>query len=154
MMPPGTNRRAASAAATMGRGVSGGSDAHTLASVARTYTVVPGARTADEFLQGLREGRCIAEGREGGYLRLTADVARVMAAAYLQALVGPASGRRERARLLALAALLPVVPLLPVVTAVHTAREWSFTRRLYDRWRARCASPLVLWHPPASEARL
>lgn len=43
-------------------GLVGGSDAHTLRRIGRTWTEVPGATTAEQFMTGLREGR----GRTGG----------------------------------------------------------------------------------------
>src|SRR5262249_28134594 len=51
------NRHAAAFAARTGKTVVGGSDAHTLAGLGRTYTEVPGARDRAEFLRGLRRGR-------------------------------------------------------------------------------------------------
>jgi len=51
-----------------------GSDSHTIAGVGRTYTEVAGARTAEEFLAGLRAGRGVICGAHGTYAKLTADV--------------------------------------------------------------------------------
>lgn len=52
----------------------GGSDAHTLRRVGRTWTEVPGARTTAEFLAGLRNGQCHPGGAHGGTLALAGDV--------------------------------------------------------------------------------
>ena len=52
----------------------GGSDAHTLRRIGRTWTEVPGARTADDFLAGLRSGKCHPGGEHGGTLALAGDV--------------------------------------------------------------------------------
>jgi hypothetical protein len=41
----------------------GGSDAHALAHVARAFTTVPGARTKEELLAGLRTGVTAPSGR-------------------------------------------------------------------------------------------
>ena len=49
-------------AVSPGWGLVGGSDAHTLRRIGRTWTEVPGATTPEEFMTGLREGR----GRPGG----------------------------------------------------------------------------------------
>jgi predicted metal-dependent phosphoesterase TrpH len=52
----------------------GGSDAHTLRRIGRTWTEVPGARTRDEFLDGLRSGRGCPGGEHGGTFALAGDV--------------------------------------------------------------------------------
>jgi hypothetical protein len=139
MMASAVNGVAADAALHLGRGACGGSDAHTLAAVARTYTVVPGAHTTEEFLAGLRAGRSVATGAHGGFRRLTSDAARVLAAGYLDGLLRGGAGRREAARLLGLLALLPVVPLLPAFTVAQWLRNRSFARRFHEAWRARRA---------------
>jgi predicted metal-dependent phosphoesterase TrpH len=51
-----------------------GSDSHTMASLGRTYTSVPGARTRAEFLEGLRRGRAATAGESGNYWKLTRAV--------------------------------------------------------------------------------
>ena len=55
-MWPKANENAARLASQLGKIAIGGSDSHTMAGVGRTYTEVPGARTVDEFLAGLRAG--------------------------------------------------------------------------------------------------
>jgi len=57
-----------------GKPVTGGSDSHTLAGVAKTFTEVRGARTPEEFLAGLRRGQSVAMGEHGNYWKLTAAV--------------------------------------------------------------------------------
>lgn len=52
----------------------GGSDAHAMASVGCAYTVVPGARTRQEYLDGLRRGMGKVRGETGSYWKLTRDV--------------------------------------------------------------------------------
>jgi predicted metal-dependent phosphoesterase TrpH len=52
----------------------GGSDAHTLQCVARTYTEVPGAGSIEDFLAGLRRGQSIPRGESGDYFKLTSAV--------------------------------------------------------------------------------
>jgi predicted metal-dependent phosphoesterase TrpH len=129
MMSRAVNARAARAGRAAGLAAVGGSDAHTLASVARAFTVVPDARNRDEFLEGLRRGLSIPAGRSGGYVRLTADLARITAGAYGDS---ARSCRREgaaAARLAALVALLPLLPLLPLVTAGLFLHEQLFARR-------------------------
>src|SRR5262245_45729854 len=76
MMSAGSNERAQSAAHRARLGRCGGSDAHTLANVARAFTCVH-ARDRAEFLEGLRAGLTIPAGRCGSYARLTATIARL-----------------------------------------------------------------------------
>jgi predicted metal-dependent phosphoesterase TrpH len=52
----------------------GGSDAHAMASVGCAWTVVPGARNRQEYLQGLRRGMGRVRGETGGYRKLMRDV--------------------------------------------------------------------------------
>jgi predicted metal-dependent phosphoesterase TrpH len=73
-MLPCANRLAADFARRFGKPVVGGSDSHTLAGVARTFTEVPGAADATEFLAGLRRGQSTAHGESGDYWKLTAAV--------------------------------------------------------------------------------
>src|SRR5262249_33283731 len=76
MMSAGSNQRAHAAARQAHVARCGGSDAHTLANVARAFTCVH-ARDRAEFLEGLRAGLTIPAGRSGSYARLTAAVARL-----------------------------------------------------------------------------
>lgn len=104
----------------------GGSDAHTLRRVGRTWTEVPGARTAAEFLDGLRNGLCRPGGAHGGPLPLAGDVYGVVFK-YMASLAG--IGPRDHAGLERLGcaafslASLPFqfIPLL--VAAIAKSRE-------------------------------
>jgi predicted metal-dependent phosphoesterase TrpH len=109
----------------------GGSDAHTLRSVARAYTVVPGARTREEFLDGLRRGLTVPAGESGSYARLTADIAQIAAGAFDQALQRAWRDGRW-SHLGVMLALTPALPLLPLVTAGVFLQEQLFARR-HDR---------------------
>jgi predicted metal-dependent phosphoesterase TrpH len=135
MMSPRTNGFATIAGGTAGLAAVGGSDAHTLASVARAYTVVRGAATREEFLEGLRRGLTIPAGGHGSYARLTADVARIFAHAYednaTRALGEPQAAARFALMLLA----APVLPLIPLVTAAIYADEVLFATRHFRRFR-------------------
>ena len=126
MMSEAVNQRAVRAARWARLPMVGGSDAHTLASVARAFTVVPGAGDKREFLAGLRRGCTLPAGRSGSYARLTADVARIAAGAYRTAAVEAAAAPL---RLAAMAAAAPLLPLLPLVTACVFAHEQLFARR-------------------------
>ncbi len=68
------NRLAADFARRFGKPVVAGSDSHTLAGVARTWTEVAGATNAAEFLAGMRRGQSIAHGESGNYFKLTAAI--------------------------------------------------------------------------------
>ena len=54
--------------------VIGGSDAHTLGCVGKTYTEVASATNVDEFLAGLQRGQCVPYGESGDYWKLTSAV--------------------------------------------------------------------------------
>jgi predicted metal-dependent phosphoesterase TrpH len=129
MLPASTNHYARRAARLRGGAEIGGSDAHTLAHVARAFTIVPGAGSREEYLDGLRRALTIPAGRSGSYARLTADVTRLCAQGYADGLRTAVKepGRLPRAALLL--GLLPLLPLIPVVTAAAWARELSFGAR-------------------------
>ncbi len=68
------NRFAAAFAERTGRIPMGGSDAHTLAGLGKTYTTVHGAGSTVEFIEGLKHGRCEASGDSGNIWKLTQAV--------------------------------------------------------------------------------
>ena len=72
-----TNRNAAEFAQRLGRIGLGGSDAHTLATVGRCWTAVPGAKNKAEFLAALRAGRATVHGEHGSYWKLTRDIVQI-----------------------------------------------------------------------------
>jgi predicted metal-dependent phosphoesterase TrpH len=129
MMSAGVNARAARASRRARLPMVGGSDAHTLASVARAYTVVPEAQSREEFLAGLRRGFTLPAGESGSYARLTADVARIAAGTYHRqarlALAGDAPARR----VVLLTGVAPFLAFLPLVTAGVFLHEQLFARR-------------------------
>ena len=132
----------------------GGSDAHTLASVARAFTCVRADDRA-EFLAGLRAGLTLPAGGAGTYARLTADIVR------LAVLAGADQVRRvirgeagALPRLAALVGLAPFAVFLPLVTAAVYADEQVFAWRHYRRFaggieRAGRRRPPVLRTPAA-----
>jgi hypothetical protein len=73
-MWPEANASATRLAARLGKIAIAGSDSHTIAGLGRTYTEVPGARTAEEFLAGLRAGQGLIQGEHGSCGKLTLDV--------------------------------------------------------------------------------
>jgi predicted metal-dependent phosphoesterase TrpH len=116
-MLPFHNRRAQHLAGTMRKAGTGGSDAHALASVGTAYTEVPGARSADEFFQGLRAGHGIIGGEDGGYFKLTRDVFYVAA--------GMIREKPLTALLAPLAAAVPLATLAAMIGEIKFARRWS-----------------------------
>jgi len=109
----------------------GGSDAHSLAHVARAFTCVPGARTKQEFLAGLRAGLCVPAGRSGSYARLTSEVTRIFAAGYGETWGELCRGEAHPLRLAASALMLPLLPLIPLFTLGIYAHELAFGRRFF-----------------------
>jgi hypothetical protein len=134
MLPAVTNDCARRAASLLGRGAVGGSDAHTLYTVARAYTTVPGARDKAEFLDGLRRGGTIPCGRAGSYALLTAEILRLAAGGVVEALRPRSAvlpGRRA-----GLMAALPLGLLVPLGTLVQTVKERVWSARMFARYRA------------------
>ena len=114
-MLPSANRYAAAFATTRRKVAIGGSDAHTMASLGRTYTEVPGARDQSEFLAGLRRGHSLVAGESGNYWKLTKAIWAI--------------GReliRERPWTWILAPLMTVVP---IVTIANLICELSFASK-------------------------
>jgi predicted metal-dependent phosphoesterase TrpH len=109
------NRHAAAFAERNGRIPIGGSDAHTLASLGRTYTTVAGARTREEFLEGLKLGRSVAAGESGDVLKLTRAVCSI-----------GASMVREKPWT---AILTPLMVFVPAITIVNFLMELSFAQK-------------------------
>lgn len=70
------NRTAQCIAGATGKRGIGGSDSHTRRGIGLTWTEVPGARTREEFMTGLWQGRAIVGGREGSYFTMASDMLR------------------------------------------------------------------------------
>ena len=68
------NENAAALADFAGTAEVGGSDAHAMPSVGCAWTVVPRARSKQEYLEGLRRGMGKVRGETGSYYKLTRDV--------------------------------------------------------------------------------
>jgi predicted metal-dependent phosphoesterase TrpH len=129
-MWPEANHEAQRLARRLGKMEIAGSDSHTIAGVGRTYTEVPGASNADEFLAGLRAGAGVVHGVHGSYGKITADVYRVV-----------------RSLLRAEPWTLPLMPLtvfVPGFTAAHWLNEILFCRKWAARLNTRQkATPLL-----------
>jgi predicted metal-dependent phosphoesterase TrpH len=113
------NRQAAQLAGRLGKTGLGGSDSHTLPSLGTAYTEVPGARSKEEFLAGLKAKNAVASGSSGGYFRLTRDVLWITAKMF-----------QERPWTLLFS---PMTVLVPAVIAAMFVDEMRFARR----WSAR-----------------
>jgi predicted metal-dependent phosphoesterase TrpH len=129
-MPEAHNEHARRVGRAAGMAPVGGSDSHSLAGVGRAYTTVAGARSREDFLEGLRRGLTVPSGRAGSYRALTAEVGRIFAAAYREAALEAWSGR-EAGRALVSLALLPLLPMIPIVTACIHAHEVRFGARQF-----------------------
>ena len=108
-----------------------GSDSHTLAGAGLTYTQIPGARTVEEYLTGLRAGRGVVHGEHGRYLKLTADIF-FFAGALLK--------EKPWCAPLVIAAVL-----IPAVTAAHWFNEIRFCKQWMARLERAETEPRMIW---------
>lgn len=130
---PTQNRTARALATATGRHVIGGSDAHTGRGIGRTYTVVDGARTREEFLAGLRAGRGRAEGRHGHYFTMASDMLRFAGRFYEERFVRLArTPHRWPTHAFVVGGLigLPLICLPLVGALLHFVEEDRFNRDL------------------------
>jgi predicted metal-dependent phosphoesterase TrpH len=130
MWPP-ANEGAARLAARMGKIAIAGSDSHTIAGVGLTYTDVPGARTVDEFLFGLRAGRGRVQGAHGSYGKLTADVFSIVKALFYDK---PWT-----------VVLSPLALLVPAFTLSHWMNEIRFCEKWTKLMVEGETRPRMLW---------
>src|SRR6516164_774721 len=130
-MCPEANHHAETLAKALGRVGTGGSDSHTLSGVALTHTQVPGARTVEEYFQGLRAGRGIVHGQHGAYSKLTVDIFRF---------AGGLLDEKPWA-----AALLPFCIFIPAITAGHWLNELRFCRKWGPQLNGPTRRPRMLW---------
>lgn len=115
------NANAAALADRAARAEIGGSDAHAMASVGSAWTTVPGARTAQEYLRGLRAGQGRVRVENGGCYKLTRDVLAI-----------------GREMLRENPATLPIVALgwmVPFIIAGNSVVECCFARWWRTRYR-------------------
>ena len=122
------NRLAANFAERHGRIALGGSDAHTLVSLGRTYTSVPGAETPADFLEGLKQGRSAVAGESGDVWKLTHAVCSI-----------GASLVREKHWA---AILLPLMAFVPAITIVNFMMELSFAAKWGNRVAGAAKTPV------------
>jgi predicted metal-dependent phosphoesterase TrpH len=119
-----SNKLAEEFARRFSKPVVGGSDSHTLAGLARTFTEVPGVSNADEFVAGMRRGQSTAMGESGSCFKLTADVFAI-GGSLMQAQPWIALG-------FGLFALAPVITLGNYVRELAFAWYWSQKNRPQD----------------------
>ena len=133
---PSQNRTAMCLAAAAGKHTLGGGDSHTGRGIGLTWTEVPGARSRDEFMTGLRAGRGIAGGAHGGARTMMNDMWRFTGnflAESLSATTAAPSDWRGYACTFGGILALPVVPVLMAAPFVHFLHEHRFNRDLlYD----------------------
>ena len=130
-MWPEANAGAERLAKRLGKVAVGGSDSHTLEGAGQTYTEVPGARTAEEFLAGLRAGRGVVHGVHGSYGTVTASSYRVAKGLML-----------DQPWTMALA---PLLVFLPMFTAAHWLNEIRFCRKWCAMLESGTNRPRRLW---------
>jgi predicted metal-dependent phosphoesterase TrpH len=114
-----SNRAAETFARRCGKAPIGGSDAHAMMSVGSCWTEVKGARTKQEFLDGVRLGMAEVRGKSGSFWKLTRDVLWI-------------GGQMIKES----PATLPVIllaPAAPVITLVNYLLEIQFERKWASR---------------------
>ena len=112
------NFSAARLAVRLGKFAIAGSDSHTIAGLGQTFTEVPEARTAEEFLAGLRAGRGRIRGEHGSCGKLTLDVFSIVKSLFYE----------KPWTLLA----SPLALLVPAFTLSH----WIHEIRFCQKWTA------------------
>ena len=118
------NENAAALADFAAKAEVGGSDAHAMRSVGCAWTVVPHARSRQEYLDGLRRGMGRVRGSTGSYWKLTRDILTI----------GGEMVRHNPATL----PLAPLAAVAPLVTAGNYVLETFFARWWMSRYlRAR-----------------
>jgi predicted metal-dependent phosphoesterase TrpH len=130
-MWPEANKSAERLAAKLGKIGIAGSDSHTLAGLALTFTEVPGARTIEEFFSGLRAQRGVVRGEHGRYTKLTIDIYRFAACLLREK---PWAG-----------AILPLTIFIPAITATHWLNEIRFCKLWSAKLEGKAKQPRMLW---------
>jgi len=125
------NRSAELLANRLGKTGVAGSDSHTLAGVALTFTEVPGSRTVEEYFMGLRAGSGLVHGQHGSYAKLTLDVWRFVGAVLKE---NPMA-----------VAMLPFTVLVPAITASHWMNEIRFCKKWAPPLTGETRRPRMLW---------
>jgi hypothetical protein len=130
---PVQNRTAQCLAAAAGKIGIAGSDSHTHRGIGGTWTEVPEARTRDEFIRGLFDGRVRVGGRMGSVFTMGSDVFRFAANFCLdqtQQLRRQPLDLRAHALLVGGVFGLPLVPLALFGAYHHFILEERFNQNL------------------------
>src|SRR5580704_9761028 len=135
-MLPAANRYAEEMALLAGKAVVGGSDAHTIESLGRTYTEVAGARTPREFIEGLKRGRGVVRGESGDYWKLTRAIANI-----------GCSMMQEHPWAVILS---PLIAAIPVVTLVNLLMETWFAHTWGRKLDSRTSTAVEPRQAPAA----
>jgi predicted metal-dependent phosphoesterase TrpH len=134
-MPAFHNRQAAQLAGRLGKAGLGGSDSHALPSLGAVYTEVPGARSKEEFLAGLKAKTALTSGTSGGYFRLTRDVLWITAKMFQE--------RPWTLLFSPIAVLLPTVMVAMFLDETLFARRWSARVNASERRRGESMESLM-----------
>ncbi len=133
---PAQNRTAQCIAGATGKRGIGGSDAHTTRGIGLTWTEVPGARTREEFMAGLWQGRAVVGGQQGSYFTLAGDMLRFAGGFYSERfsnLIREPFDWRAHAYVFGGILGLPLVALPLAGAYLHFVTEQKFnTNLLYD----------------------
>jgi predicted metal-dependent phosphoesterase TrpH len=115
-------------------GMIGGSDAHTLRRIGRTYTASP-ARTKKEFLDDIRSGRTQVFGRHSDHLSLAADIYGVVLRHFPAVFSGANGNFPPAVRAKAAVLTLMTTPFLftPYLVAVRHSRIERERINLFSR---------------------
>jgi predicted metal-dependent phosphoesterase TrpH len=130
---PVQNRTAASLAAATGKTAIAGSDAHHRRGAGYTWTEVPGARTREEFLEGLWNGATVIGGRHGSYFTMAEDILRFSASFYREhftAVVRQPFHWRTQIRWWGGVCGLPLIPMALAGAYLHFLNEERFNCNL------------------------
>jgi len=133
---PSQNRTAMCLARATGKHTLGGGDSHTGRGIGLTWTEVPGARTREEFMAGLRAGRALAGGSHGGRRTMLSDMWRFAGNFVAEAVSTTASRPRDwrgYAGTFGGVLGLPLVAPLMAGAFIHFLHEQQFNKELlYD----------------------
>ncbi|MBX7184202.1 MAG: hypothetical protein K1Y01_03565 [Vicinamibacteria bacterium] len=154
MMPAATNEFARLAGRAEGLAPVGGSDAHTLAGVARAFTTVPRASSREDFLEGLRHGFTVPAGASGSYALLTDAVFRVFAGTVRENSSLALRSAGDFARFAVVAPVVPILALVPFVTFASYLHEVRGGRRNHASYRASLTTALAPAKRPLLGSRL